>query len=393
LHTRNDKYIKCTHIDIFGEIMMLETYKEILDEAKSAKLETLTAWYSLFRMKEDPFLSQIPEEEIDYFVDREDIVNAIIYDLGVASRGIPVTVLIVGPNGFGKTATLQYIVNILKRLKQEYPKEYAFNGELLSTDYLFQEPASEDEKAVEEVQLCVKKCKEKKDFLFVDDVRVEHAKTIMREFVNTELKVFAISAFDYEEVYSTIPIAPKSHFLQPLDFENVMQMLDKRVKCGIADKSHKVSILDLFEEKALKTIHQYSFGVPSLILKCASKSLNILLNLYHRNITSATASKQKVTQDIAIKACKITKCLQAYTEFENLSRIKREVLQQVLKDPKSPTEVSSILQKDRTTISRHLSDLRELGLVDFEPRGRESMYVATEAVKIKFEMELIPKGA
>jgi len=377
------------------KLKTLETYKEILEKARSAKLETLTTWYSFFRMKEDPFLSQIPEEELDYFVDRENSVHSIIYDVGVASRGIPVTVLIVGPHGSGKTATLHYIANILKRLKHEYPNEYAFNGELLSTDELFKEPVSRDEEgeAVGEVQLWVKKSKEKKDFLFVDDVGSEHAKTIAREFVNVKLKVFAVSPFNYEQIYSSLTVAPKSHFLQPMNLENIAQVLDKRVKRGITNKNREVFIHDLFEEDALKAIYQYGFGVAGLTLKCASKSLNILLDMYHRNITSVTTGKQKVTQDIAVKACKITKCFQAYTEFENLTRFKREVLQQVLKKPRTPTEISSILTKDRTTISRHLGDLRDIGLVDFEPKGRESMYVATEAVKIRFEMELMPKGA
>jgi len=381
--------------NIGEKLKTLETYKEILKKAKTAKLETLTAWYSFFRMKEDPFLSQIPEEELDYFVDREDIVNSVIYDVGVASRGIPVTVLIVGPHGSGKTAILHYIANILKRLKQEYPNEYAFNGEFLSTDELFKEPVSWDEEkeSVGEVQLWVKKSKEKKDFLFVDDVGLEHAKTITREFVNVKLKVFAIFPFDYEQIYSSLTVAPKSYFLQPMDFENSVQVLDKRVKRGITDKNHEISINDLFEEDALKAIYQYSLGVSGLTLKCASKSLNILLDKYYHNMTLVATGKQKVTYEIAIKACKITKCFQAYTEFENLSRFKKEVLQQVLKKPRTPTEISSILKKDRTTISRHLGDLRDIGLVNFEPKGRESMYVATEAVKIRFEMELMPKGA
>jgi len=343
-------------------------------------------------MKEDPFLSQISPEETDYFVNRENIVDAIIYDVGVASRGIPINILLVGPHGSGKTATLQYIHNILKKLEQEYPDEYAFNGELIPAEYLFQIPEPEDN-MIEDVQLWVKKCREQRDFLFVDDVKPEHVKTIMREFIRTTLKVFAISPLDFEEIYSNLPVTPKIYYLRPMNLKNTIQMLDKRIKRVLVNKEHEITILDLFEEEALHILHKYGMGIPGLILKCASKSLNLLLDIYYQDITAITKiKKQKVTAEIATRACKITKCFQAYTEFEKLTRTKKEVLQQVLRGPKTSTEISIILKRDRTTISRHLSDLRKRGLVEFKPRGRESMYEATEPTKIRFELELIPKG-
>lgn len=372
---------------------MLKRYKEILDKARTAKLETLTTWYSLFRMKEDPFLSQIPPEEIDYFVNRENIVDAIIYDVGVASRGIPINILLIGPHGSGKTATLQYIANVLKKLKQEYPGEYTFNGEFFPAEYLFQKPEPEEDEVIEDVQPWIKKSREKRDFLFIDDVKPKHAETIMREFVQTRLKVFAISPLDFEEIYSNFPVTPKIYYLRPIDLKNTIQMLDKRIKRVLVDERYRITILDLFEEEALHILHKYGMGIPGLILKCASKSLNLLLDMYYQDITAITeAKKQKVTTKIAIRACKITKCFQAYTEFEKLTRTKKEVLQQVIRGPKTPTEISLILKKDRTTISRHLSDLKERGLVKFKSRGRESMYEATEPTKIRLELELMPNG-
>lgn len=387
----HDRFINTTHHIIFNdkieERTMLERYKDILSRAKSAKLETLTAWYSFFRMKEDPFLSQISSEELEYFVDREDIVDSIVYDVGVASRGIPIITLIVGPYGSGKTSILQYIQNVLAKLKVEYPNEYSFDGELFTSDDLFQVPEETEEK--EEVQLWTRVCKKSLDYLFVDDAKPAHIKTIIREFIHTRLKVFGISPLDYEDVLSNLPVAPKTQFLRPFNLENTVQMLNMRIKRALLDKSSEVSIFDLFDNEALEMIHKYAMGVPALILKCASRSLSLLQDYAS---ASDILSKIKATSEIASKACKITKCFQAYTEFENISRTKMEVLQQILKSGKTPTEISSILKKDRTTISRHLGDLRELGLVDFRPRGRESVYEATEPVKVRFEIVQMPKG-
>jgi len=371
---------------------MLKKYESILDKAKSARLETLTVWYMFFRMKENPFSSRIPPEEMDYFVDREEVVDSIIYDVGVASRGIPLTILVVGPQGSGKTAALQHIHSVLKKLGEEQPKKFLLNGVIASSYSLFQEAekAEDDSKEEEEVQTWVKISKNVRDYLFVDDVKPSHVETIMREFTRTRLKVFSLSPLDYEAVYSKLPVAPKTHFLNPLSFEHMVKMLNKRIERVLMEGSRRLSISDLFEEKALKTIHKYSMGIPSLVLKCAAQSLTLLLDI-HRNGLSEATERPKVTEDIALKACKIVNCFHAFTEFRNLSRTKVKVLQEVLDYGKTPTELSSIFRKDRTTISRHLSDLRDLGLVEFFGRGRESVYKATEAVRVAFEIENMPK--
>jgi len=370
---------------------MLDKYKDLINKAKLAKLDTLSIWYSFFKMKEDPFLSQISSEEIDYFVDRDDVIDNIIYDMGVASRGIPITTLIIGPNGSGKTAILQYLQEVLKRLKQQYPDEYSFSGGLQPSNSLFENLEETGEKK-EDVQLWVKICKESRDYLLVDDAKSTYVKTIMREFTRTKFKVFAISPLECNEVYASLPIAPKIQFLHHFDLRVAEQMLDKRIKRAFIDRGSDITIFDLFSEDALRAIHKYSMGVPGLILKCASKSLNLLLDIYRHSVAPNILEKQKVTLDIASRVCKVTKCFQAFTEFENISQIKIEVLQQILKSGRTPTEISSILRKDRTTISRHLNDLRELGLVEFTTRGRESVYEISEPLKVRFEIESMPKG-
>jgi len=368
---------------------MLKKYESILEKAKSAKLETLTVWYMFFRMKENPFSSQIPAEEIDYFVDRENIVDSIIYDVGVASRDIPLTILVVGPQGSGKTSTLQYIHNILRRLGEEQPKKFLFKGDIFSSRSLFQE-IDDDSEVEEEIQTWVKVSKSVRDYLFVDDVKPSHVETIMREFTRTKLKVFSLSPLDYEGVYSKLSVTPKTHYLKPLSFEHMAQMLNKRIERVLMESNRQLSISDLFEEKALKTIHKYSMGIPGLILKCAAQSLTSFLDIHRSGLSVDTAERPKVTEEIALQACKIVNCYHAFTEFRNLSRTKVRVLQQVLDYGKTPTELSSFFRKDRTTISRHLSDLRDLGLVEFFGRGRESVYKATEAVKVMFEIENMP---
>jgi len=363
-------------------MIMLDRYKEIIDKAKSAKLETLTAWYSL-RMKEDPFTSLIPDEEIDFFVNREEVVESILYDIAVASRGIPIMILLVGCSGSGKSTTLKYIQNIFEKLGKE-SDEYYFEGLLVTADSLFE--TSEEVESLERLQPWLELSRKKLDYLLVDDAKIKHVGLIMREFVKTRLKLFALSPLEYEEVLSVLPVPPRINCLYPFSFGDTVSMLDKRIKRVLVDKNRKMSISTLFREDALRFIHECCMGVPGLILKCASMSLQILTN------TNYGVPSGRVTLDVAKRACRITRCLQAYENFEKISSIKRELLQTILNTERSPTEISSLLEKDRSTISRHLSDLRELGLVEFRTRGRESVYKVTLPLKIRFELENMPSG-
>ena len=358
---------------------MLEKYKELIDKARSAELETLSAWYSYFHMRDDPFLSQIPSDDMEYFVDRDDIINTLIYNVGVSSRGIPILVLIVGPHGSGKTSVLQHTINILGKLGEESEK-YLFNGELLKGEELLQKTDEDDE-----VQLWVKISKKKLDFLFVDDARPLHIKTIMQHFTNVFLKIFAVSPLDLEDILSVLSVTPGILYLDSFTFEDTVEMLNRRIRRVALNKESNISIFNLFEEDALKTIHMYSMGVPTLILKCASQSLKLLQLAKN----PGTLNELRVTREIAAKACKITKCFHSCTEYKNISRTKMTILQQIIKRGMTPTEISSILRRDRTTISRHLGELRKMGLVDLRTRGREAVYEATEAVKIRFEIESI----
>ena len=114
----------------------LERYKRVLERAKNAKFEVLTIWHQ-FQMKQDPFMSPVNVEETEYFVDREEALEEIIFQIGVAKRGIPITILLVGPVGSGRTALLNQVNNIIKKLREDDPEKYIFKGGIFTAEYLF----------------------------------------------------------------------------------------------------------------------------------------------------------------------------------------------------------------------------------------------------------------
>lgn len=365
---------------------MLEKYEDLLSKARTAELGALSTWYKLFGLKEDPFLAQIGSNEMDYFVDRERLVEAIVFDIGVASRGIPVTLLVVGPPLSGKTAILRYVSGILKGLAEKSPDRYTFAGELLEPGELFE--ADEEEAESESVQPWLRIAKKEMDYIFLDSATPEQVKLVLREFTKVNLKVFSILPHHLEVAYSELKAEPKTLFVSrmaPRDIRDVLSRRLARVSDGQA------TIEKLFDSESLKIIDKYSMGVPGLALACASRCLTLLRNLYAHGSPEKLTESTKVTADTALKACKIEKCYQALEGYSGLSHFKKEILEEVIFSGKSPTEISSTIRKDRTTVSRHLMDLREAGMVDFTTRGRESVYQATLATRVRYEIDLIPK--
>jgi DNA-binding transcriptional ArsR family regulator/guanylate kinase len=354
---------------------VVEQYRKVLERAKLARFEILTTWHN-FQLKNDPFLSPLGPEDTEYFVDREKLIENVIFQVGVAERGIPMTILLVGPTGSGKSALINQVHNILKKIKAESPDDFKLKGELLSANYLFSTPEENDEEKIE-TQPWLRYVNEKWNYLFIDDASVNHIKTISREFKKADLIIYVISPILYPEILGAVPFKSKTIFMSGISMEDSKKMLDKRLE--IASISKNVSVTKLFDDDALRLIWQYSMGIPSLILKNASKSLEMLMDF----------KNDKVTENIATMACKATKSNQAKQGL-NLPKAKLEVLENVLVG-RTPTELSSKLQKDRTTVSRQLNDLKKDDLVEANPRGRETVYKATEPVRIALELRAMPE--
>jgi predicted transcriptional regulator/ABC-type cobalamin/Fe3+-siderophores transport system ATPase subunit len=391
-----------------------DRYKTILDKARNEKLEVLNTWYSLFKLKEDPFAREIPNEEIEsYFIDRENIIENIIFDIGVASREIPIIVLIIAPTGFGKSSLLKYIYHIITKIASSNKEKYNFKGEYMPAPSLFDteddrsggeaaevEGESNDDNYYtnnkDNVQSWIKISKKSRDFTLFDDANPNYIRTIIKEFTNTKLKLFAISPIDLEQALSIIQYEPKIYFLAEFNYNDSVSMLEKRLKMTIqTENKNNIKIYDLFNETAIKTIYNNSFGIPKLILECSSKALSLLKSIV---IGKAPKTEQqqidnnnnRVTSQIAIQACRQIKCQHAKKDYENLSDVRKEIIDKIIFKARSATDIAAEIRKDRTTVSRYLNELKDLDLITFNTQGRETVYKATLPTQILFEMEHMP---
>lgn len=377
-------------------------YKSILDKARNEKLEVLNTWYSLFKLNEDPFAREIPNEEIDsYFIDRENIIENIIFDIGVASRGLPIIVLLVAPIGFGKSILLRYIQHIITKIASTDKEKYSFKGEYMLAEALFDtedaggEDTNDDHNNKDSIQSWMKISKRAMDFILFDDANPNYIRTIIKEFTNTKLKLFAISPIDLEQALSIIQYEPKIYFLSEFNYNDAVRMLEQRLKMTIqTENKNNIKIYDLFNETAIKTIYNNSFGIPKLILECSSKALSLLKSIVigkpSKSEQQQIDNNNRVTSQIAIQACRQMKCQQAKKEYENLSDVRKEIIDKIIFKARSATNIAAEIRKDRTTVSRYLNELKDLDLITFNTQGRETVYKATLPTQILFEMEHIP---
>jgi hypothetical protein len=156
-----------------------------------------------------------------------------------------------------------------------------------------------------------------------------------------------------------------------------VRILEERLNLTIQSKEDKnsinsddnninnLNIYDFFDEDAIKTIFENSLGIPKLILDISSKALSLLKSMIIGS--SSTTPKQsllqqeqkmnrKVSNKIAIQACRQIKCQQAKMEYGNLSDIKKEIIYKIMYKERSATEIAAQIRKDRTTVSRHLNE-------------------------------------
>lgn len=363
--------------------------KNILDEAQKAPLDTLSTWYSFFNLKEDPFFVDFKRDGQEFFTDQEEVVKTITFDIGVSKRGIPMTELLVGPTGSGKSTILYYIHSSLKQLSQE-ESTYSVRGEFMSIDDLLEEDESEQENIDELNQKWIKFSAKKYDYFLFDDVESAQVPSMMRRFVNTNLKLFSVTPKEAEEIQRQLPREPNLVYVKPMQFNHAKELLDARMKKSLVNTNSKLKVENIFDTDALKLMVKFCFGVPKLILKCASICMEHLRQSHIKS--RSDIGEMRITKEIMEFSCKKVKCYQAYAHFKDIRQHKYEILTRVIEKEKTPTEISSEIQKDRTTISRHLGELKEIGLVDQYTKGRESYYRATEPVKILLEIESLPKG-
>jgi predicted transcriptional regulator len=170
-------------------------------------------------------------------------------------------------------------------------------------------------------------------------------------------------------------------------------MLEQRLKMTIqTENKYNIKIYDLFDETAIKNIYDYGFGVPKLVLECSSKALSLLKSI----VIGKTKREQhidnnkRVTSQIAIQACRQIKCQQAKKEYENLSDVRKEIIDKIIFKARSATDIAAEIRKDRTTVSRYLNELKDIDLITFNTQGRETLYKATLPTQILFEMEHMP---
>jgi len=356
----------------------LERYKKILEEASKTKLEAINIWYSLFKTGDDPFNQIVPVENTSYFVNQNKIIEEIIFDIGISKRNIPISIFLVSPTKGGKTSLFQYIKTVIKKVKQIENFDMQINIEYVDLE---EDPENQDSTYLYELSN-----KKNIDAVFFDNIkRPSQIKSYAINLPNIRMKAYAISPFILDESLEIIENLPKIYYIKKLNQKEIYQVLDERLNLNKQNNS-SFELKNLFFEEALTAIHKYSFGVPYLALRLASESFKIQ---YEKKLEfNKHNEKRKITKDLVLLAAKRCGSYYALHNLEKLTSKKNELLTNIMKiGTTNPTQLSKLLNKDRTTISRHVSDFNNLNLLSYKIIGREAIFSLTEAVKIKLSID------
>jgi len=358
----------------------MERYRKILEEASNTELEALNIWYSLFKTGEDPFTQTISIDNSTYFVNQEKIIEEIIFNIGISKRNIPINIFLVSPVKGGKTSIFHYINAVIRKLI--FTKEIDLQ---INIEYVDINEDPDDPNSTHLIELTNKR---DVDAVFFDNLeRPSQIKAYSMNLPKIRFKAFAISPFMLDESLEIMENIPKTYFIKKLNYEEIYNVLDKRLNLHKQNDSN-YELKNLFLKEALIAIHKYSFGVPYLALRLASESFKIQ---YEKKLEfNKQNEKRKITKDVVLLAAKRCGSYFALHNLEKLSNTKKGILTEIMSIGKTnPTQLSKILKKDRTTISRHVSEFNNLNLISYKIVGREAIFSLREAVKIKMSIDMM----
>ena len=119
----------------------MKDYKKMIDKALELDPQLVRLKY-IKDQQANPF-NELPFEQ-DIFIDRSDITEDLIFEIGMAKHNIPKIIFITGTWGCGKTRFLLNIKKILNRLNKE-DKKYYFQHRLFDVPFLFDEAEEEED--------------------------------------------------------------------------------------------------------------------------------------------------------------------------------------------------------------------------------------------------------
>ena len=282
---------------------------------------------------------------------------------------------LIGPSGIGKTQLLHTVLHLLPEIDADIESRLfdarRFGEKTDDEINLFElEDRVEEISALERPIVCIDD--------FDRDGRVGRSLSAFDDASDNALYITAWSpegyAFNREEIEEALP-ASKEVYLEPLSEADTVAAV-RAIYDYLADEAPEA------DRDAEQRICELSHGIPGIV---------VLLTL-HALREAFMKEFEPGSRESVEAAGERLQLPNALDRIYDLSDSKMEILRWILLSlddrGRSPGDLVDKLDRDKSTISYHLSTLSDEGLVESQREGRNAYYQVTEAVKPLVQLRL-----
>jgi DNA-binding transcriptional ArsR family regulator len=361
----------------------LNRFQEAFERGQEGQISNYEAW--LQENGTDPektgkeylenYFQENPEKAVNHEEELEDVAEYI----GFFSRRSNVYHLpVIGVSGIGKTQFIQTVSNLLEQIEPEI-EQRSYNADNFSE-------LGEEEERIFEIRDELRGLD--KVVVYIDDCEWEQAESLVEAFrviesvVDDALLVTSWTPEYWkhhsEDVESVLPASTEIH-LSPFSESDGVEAL-KQVFEAVSDDGFELP------EAFLKQIHEYSGGIPGVFTVLALESMReaFVKELELGSVDSVKAAAEKLN------------LVGLEESVYELSDTKLTILTHMLlwnhRGGIRPSQLVDLLDRDKSTVSYHLKDLKDDGLVESEKQGRSAYYRVKNQVKPFIQIRIDQNG-
>lgn len=350
----------------------LNRFQEAFERGQEGQISSYEAWLQDHGV--DP--EKVSEEYIEHYfqenpekaVNHEEELEEVAEYIGFFSRRNNLYHLpVIGVTGIGKTQFLQTVSNLLSQVEPGIEQRF-YNADEFSE-------LGESEERIFEIRDELRQLN--KVVLYIDDCEWAQAESLLESFQVIESVVddaFLVTSWtpEYwkhhaEDVEAVIPASTEIH-LSKFSERDAAEAVE-RIYDVLSDDG-----LD-FPEAYFKKIARFSSGVPAAFTRLALESMReaFVKELELGSVDAVDAAAEKLN------------LVDLEETVYELSDTKLTILSHILlwnhRDGIRPSQLVDLLDRDKSTVSNHLSDLKSEGLVESEKQGRSAYYSIRKHVK------------
>lgn len=361
----------------------LNRFQEAFERGQEGQISSYEAWlqdHGVDSGKADAeYLTQYFRENPEKAVNHEEQLEDVAEYIGFFTRRSNVYHLpVIGVSGIGKTQFLSTVSNLLGQI-QSGIEQRTYEADKLSE-------LGEEEEKLFEVRDELRALD--KVVVYIDDCEWEESETLVESFrviervVDDALLVTSWTPeywkYNREDVEHVLPASTEIH-LEPFSEDDTVEAL-KQVFEVVSDDGFKPP------EAYLHKITEDSDGIPSVFTELALKSLReaFVKELDPGSVESVESAAEKM----GLTGVEET--------VYQLSDTKLTILTHMLlwnhRKGIRPSQLVDLLDKDKSTVSYHLKDLKDEGLVRSEKQGRSAYYNVKNTVKPFIQIRIDQEG-